>query len=115
MRRGTTPDYILTIPDHDLQGCAVFVTLRQNNQQVTLTGRRLNVRYEEGEDAGTVITFRLTQQETLGLHVGQGQVQVRWVDARGTAMCTEIDTVTVLPVLLEEVIEHEGRNGAEAG
>ena len=111
MRRGTTPDYILTIPGYDLRESAVYVTIRQDERKLTLSGERLDVSYG-GDD--TSVAFRLTQQETLDLRPGKAQVQVRWADADGTALCTEIGVVSVAPVLLEEVIAH-GEQGNAAG
>lgn len=106
MRKGTTPDYILTIPGYDLRESAVFVTIRQDGRQLTLTGDRLDIQYDDGDDGATAIAFRLTQAETLGLRPGQAQIQVRWVASDGTALCTGIDTIGVAPVLLEEVIAY---------
>ena len=106
MRRGTTPDYIFTIDGHDLRRSTVFVTIRQDEKQITLTGERLEVGYDGMGEGRTTIAFRLTQEETLGLRDGQAQAQVRWVEADGTAMCTGIDAIGVAPVLLEEVIRH---------
>ncbi len=106
MRRGTTPDYIFTIDGHDLRRSAVFVTIRQDERQITLTGDRLEVGYDGAGEGRATISFRLTQEETLDLHAGQAQAQVRWVDADGTAMCTAVEAIGVAPVLLEEVIRH---------
>ena len=91
MRRGTTPDFILAIPGHDLRECTVKVTLRQDGRMLTLAGERLSLSYDEEDGGCTAIAFRLTQEETLGLRTGQAEVQARWVDAEGTALCTEID------------------------
>ena len=113
MRRSTTPDYILTIPGHDLRMSAVFVTLGQGENRITLTGDRLDITYDDEGGCCTAIAFRLTQEETLGLRPGQAEIQVRWLEADGTALCTEIGVVGVAPVLLEEVIARED-DGTEA-
>jgi len=42
MRRGTTPDFILTV-NADLSGKKVFVTLSQARYKFTLTGDRLSI------------------------------------------------------------------------
>ena len=116
MRRGTTPDYILTIPGQDLRGCAVYVTISQAGQRATLTGDRLKVEADDldeaGEPGGTAISFRLTQRETLDFRAGQASVQVRWIDEENSAQATEIGAITIMPVLLEEVIGY-GETGAE--
>lgn len=127
MRRGTTPDYIATIPGYDLRACAVYVTIAQSGKQATLTGGRLEIEYDPptegdapgggaagcagepcGDVGGTSIRFRLTQEETLGMRAGQASVQARWIDLEGTALATEIGTISIMPVLLEEVIAYDG-------
>lgn len=117
MRRGTTPDYILTVPGQDLRGSAVYVTISQEGAQVTLTGERLAVEAAAvGDDTpATTIAFRLTQRETLDLRAGQASVQVRWIEADGTAQATEIGTIGIMPVLLEEVIDYAGNTPAGDG
>lgn len=104
MRRGTTPDYILTVAGYDLTECSVFVTLAQKGEKLTLNNDRLDISYEN--DVST-ITFRLTQEETLSLKNGSADVQVRFIDANGEARATNIGLISVFPVLLEEVISYE--------
>lgn len=109
MRRGTTPDYILSVIGSDLSGCAVYVTVSQAGRRVTLTGDRLTVAVDaSGDGPVTTIRFRLTQRETLEWRAGQASVQVRWTDADGQALATEVKTIGIMPVLLEEVIAYEG-------
>ena len=112
MRRGTTPDYILAVTGEDLRNSAIFVTVRQGSEVITLAGNRLTVAYDGEMDGCTSIMFRLTQRETLALKAGQASVQARWVDADGTALATEIKTIGIMPVLLEEVIAYDGTSSA---
>lgn len=102
MIRGTTPDYILTV-DRDLTGMTVFVTISQAGVKHTMSNDDISV---VGGNPST-IALRLTQQQTLGLRSGTASVQVRFIDAEGTAWATDIKTLNVSPVLLERVIAHE--------
>lgn len=103
MIRGTTPDYILTIDGYDLSDKTVFVTISQNGQKLTKTNSELSIATDE---SGSTIAFVLSQRDTLRLKVGSAEVQVRFIDADGTAWATEIATLTVSKVLLERVIEY---------
>lgn len=103
MIRGTTPDYILTIDGYDLSGKTVFVTISQNGQKLTKTNSELSIATDE---SGSTIAFILSRRDTLRLKVGSAEVQVRFIDAGGTAWATEIATLTVSKVLLERVIEY---------
>ena len=112
MRRGTTPDYVLSVRGADLSGCAVYVTISQAGRQATLSGDRLSVAVEDvGAEPVTQIRFRLTQRETLDLQTGRASVQVRWIGSDGTAQATEIETIGIMSVLLEEVIAYDGSSG----
>ena len=105
MRRGTTPDYLLTVAGFDLTACAVFVTLAQYSKNITLTGERLLIAYDD-KAAMSSIVFNLTQDETLSLSSGNVEIQVRFIDGDGTAQATEIKSIPVLPILFEEVIAY---------
>ena len=114
MRRGTTPDYELSISGYDLSGQTLFVTLSQYANKVTLTGDRLNVTYDIETNTTSVI-FSLTQQETLTFKSGNVEVQIRFIDADGVAQATEIKLLPVLPILFEEVIAYDGAGDCERG
>ena len=103
MIRGTTPDYVVDVKGHDLTNKTVYVTLSQDRRKVTLTGDRLAIAYS---DRVSSIVFRLTQSETLGFKVGNIEVQVRFINAAGTAFATNIAALRADRVLLEEVIEY---------
>ena len=111
MRRGTTPDYLLTVHGADLSECSVFVTIQQHSVMMTLSGARLSV---AAQDDTTNITFRLTQEETLRFTAGGANVQVRYIDADGTAMATDIGKIVIMPVLLEGVIEYVNDDTSES-
>lgn len=105
MRRGTTPDYVLSISGYDLTDQSLYVTIAQYSNKITLTGERLTVTYDS-ETNITSIVFSLTQEETLAFKSGNVEVQIRFIDADGVAQATEIKLLPVLPVLFEEVIEY---------
>ncbi len=101
MRRGTTPDFILTV-NADLSDTQVFVTISQPRCKITLTGDQLSI--ESGEQS--VVAFRLTQQNTLGLVEGKADIQVRFIDQNGIAKATDIGQIDVTKILLERVIHY---------
>lgn len=108
MRQGTTPAYTLTVVGHDLTDKTVFVTLKDaEGHIVTKTGEALTVVCEE-EDS--VITFRLSQEETFMLSVGTIRIQVRFIDVNGIASATDTAEVNNLDVLLNQVISY-GQEG----
>ena len=55
MRRGTTPDYILTVAGYDLTACDVYVTLAQFVQEITFTGVRLDISYDSETQASSIV------------------------------------------------------------
>lgn len=101
--RGTTPDYILEIENVDLSDKTVYVTIAQGNLKITKTGDALEIVRTEG---GTTISFRMSQEDTLGLKEGIAFVQVKFIDAAGIADGTEIGTFVINKALLEKVIEY---------
>ena len=108
MVQGTTPALTLTIPDGgdlDLtQAAEVYVTLRRKGQTLTISGDRLKV------DAKAV-TFRLTQEESLGLSPGEVLAQLNWLywDGDGSGQlqrnATQVGRIVITEQLLEEVLE----------
>lgn len=104
MRRGTTPDFLLTVPGRDLTDKTVLVTIIGGGI-LKLTGTRLSVTYDESDSH---ILFRLTQEETFKLQEGEAYIQVRFIDSEGLADATDSGTITVKKVLIDEVITYEG-------
>ena len=77
MRRGTTPTITLTV-DKDVSTWTLYATFRSGMHNVTLENDRMTVELEpatETEEAKTLITVTLTQEETLSLGVGNAEVQ----------------------------------------
>lgn len=106
-RRGTTPDYILQIPNVDLTRRSVFVTISQFTPILTLTGDRLEITYDSATDVSEV-AFRLSQEETLAMRTGEAEIQARWIGEDGLADATTVEKINISPVLNEDVIEHDG-------
>lgn len=103
MIRGTTPDYVLTLPGIDLDGMTVYVTIEQKGREITLTGDALTVA-SDGEDS--TIAFMLTQEQTLAFAEGKASVQVKFIDTAGNVGATKIGRLTIDRALLERVIEY---------
>lgn len=107
--------YVDLFNDGDMfNGCDVYVTLDQDGNQVTKATTDndgslwLSPIYDNDteERIGTRIRAFLSQRDTLNLDVGRAEVQFRWIKADGTAHVSDISTVTLSRVLLEEVIVH---------
>lgn len=106
MRRGTTPTYMLTISGYDLTEMTVYVTVRGAfGKLITKTDDELSI---SADETGSTIAFRLTQAETLELNTGRAEVQVRFIDAQGVALATDIGEIAVERVLLPGEIEYRG-------
>lgn len=103
MIRGTTPDYVLTIPDVDLSDKTVLVTISQGHQQLNKSNADLIIEHDEH---GSTIGFSLSQQETLAFRVGDADVQVKFIDATGYADGTDIKQIKVKRALYEKVIHY---------
>lgn len=101
--RGTTPDFMLQLPDYSLTDKTVYVTLKQAGYILTLTGDQLTVNEDE---TGSTIAFSMTQEMTLNLNVGGVEIQVKAIDANGHVDGTEIGTIVLTRALLERVIEY---------
>lgn len=105
MRQGTTPTYTLIVGGYDLTDKTIFVAISSRGRKIIKTGDALSIAY--GDEAST-IAFRLTQQETLSLGLGQAEVQVRFIDSNGIANATDIKPINVERILQPGVIEYEG-------
>ena len=95
-------------------GCDVYLTVDQDGNQITKSTTdndgtlTLSPLYDldTGERIGTRMIAFLSQRDTLNLDVGRAEVQFRWIKADGTAHVSDISTITLSRVLLEEVIVH---------
>lgn len=106
MIRGTTPPITLYVEGYDLTGKTVEIYLKCIGKDlIEKTGDDLEIAYENEE---SVIQFSLSQEETLAMRTGFVTIQVRWIDADGLALATEMATRPVGDILKPEIIEYRG-------
>ena len=97
MRRGTTPTYTIYIDDiAELEQQDIYVTIKQDNTAIVKHGADLTV------DANSV-QFALSQEETLSLHHGYADVQMRGIK-NGFAWATDMAVLPIEPILQDAVI-----------
>ena len=99
MVQGTTPTFILTLPNTvDLTVVKnLYFTLEQGNVKLTKKGEDLSV---EGQE----VSVYLGQEETLMFTPGRATLQLNWTYDGGTRACSNIVTVPVGHNLLKEVV-----------
>lgn len=99
MVQGTTPTFILTLPNTiDLTAVKnLYFTLEQGNVKLDKNGEDLSV---EGQE----ISVYLSQNETLMFSPGRANLQLNWTYDGGTRACSNIVSVPVGPNLLKEVV-----------
>ena len=100
MTKGTTPTFLLTLPESvDLtEAVNVYATFRRGEVCVTKTGREMVL-------TPNTASVQLSQEETLRFPAGkEAEVQLNWTYADGTRACTEIAAVSVARNLLPEVL-----------
>lgn len=110
MRRGTTPTIRLLTSEDLSSWDRVIVTLKGAKTQLDFEKDRLGFSEEEGK---YVAVLTLTQEETFELDKSF-KIQVRMVSGEGAeeiADATEIDTVTIGPVLKDGVIHIDSELG----
>lgn len=102
MRRGTTPTITITV-DADLTGMIIHLAFKTGERLLIKTNKDFDISYEENK---TVITCKLTQEETLSMQSGKNcEVQIRAVQNNGkTAVATTIGTISVARILEDGVI-----------
>ena len=104
IRRGTTPTLLLLVKDQNLTGSTVYVTIRQKDTIVTKSNSQVLMAYDSTQ--GTLLTVKLTQQDTLKFKGGVSEVQVRWIKSNSDAYATDIEELDVERALLEGVITY---------
>lgn len=102
MRRGTTPTLTCQIIGPDLTGTHIYVTLKQSGTEITVENPECTA-----TETGCTLVLTLTQEQTLQLHSGRVEIQVRWIDSLGTAHATTVQTLDVAKILKEGVIDYE--------
>ena len=99
MRRGTTPTNTFTT-GIDLQGCTIFVSYEQDGRIVfEKTGADLTV-------TATTVSLTLSQAETLMLHPGRVNIQIRYIDAFGVADASNIISTTAERIIKDGEIQY---------
>lgn len=99
MRRGTTPTNTFSV-NVDLTGATVFVSYEQDGAVVLeKTGSDLTV----GTNSVEVV---LSQNDTLAFHPGKVNIQIRYIDAFGTADASNIMATTAERIIKDGVIVH---------
>lgn len=100
MTRGTTPTFILTVPDTcDLTQCSnVYVTFKQpNGIVITKSGNDIDIMPHE-------VDVYLDQAETLMFAAGSVNVQLNFVFPGGQRACSDIAKISIRENLLPEVL-----------
>ena len=109
IERGTTQDVTITIRGWDLTSSDIYVTFKQGAK--VLTKKTMNsVSYA---NSVSTIVLTLSQSETLYFDDNRaGEIQVRWIDASGTAKKTKTAPFNVDVCLYEAEIEKAGGGDA---
>lgn len=97
----TTPTLTMTFADDELDLTAasgVYVTLKQNNVEVTKTGTDIAVAPKQVEVA-------LSQADTIQFVEGLVNVQVNWIFPDGKRACSDVKAFQMSKQLLKAVIE----------
>lgn len=107
MIRYTTPILPLEVEGIDLTNNEdVYVTLKQNDVELTKRGSDLTVQYDGETDIST-ITFMLSQEETAAFSLDRAvDVQVNYINASGVRDATNIAIIPVMRNLLGKVINY---------
>lgn len=104
MKRGTTPTNTFEV-DRDLTEAKVFITYSQNGKTVfEKTGDDLVVTADK-------IKCTLSQTDTLALHEGMVEIQIRYITELGAADASNIIRTTAERILKDGEIAYE--NGGE--
>ena len=101
MTKGSTPDFTLTVGTNTLdlsQQSHVYATVKQGNTTVTKKDTDLSI-------SGNVVTFSLTQEESLKFAQGEGEVQVNWTYDNGKRGQSKVAIFPIERTLLPEVLE----------
>lgn len=100
MVQGTTPTFILTLPNTvDLTAVSnLYFSLEQGSTKLQKTGSSLSI---DGQN----ISVYLTQAETLKFNTGRANLQLNWTYPDGSRACSNIVSVTVGLNLIKEVVE----------
>ena len=116
MIRGTTPDYVLTLPGIDLDGMTVYVTIEQKDREITLSGDELTV-VSDGEDSTIARNKKLSEygiqmREKQKVKRYYGMLESQFADyfemANKKAGMTGENLLTILETRLDNVVYRLG-------
>lgn len=100
MRRGTTPTIVIE-SDFDFTDWHLYVTIVNGVNSITFENDSLTVKRENGK---SLISFTLTQEQTLSFKSGtMCEVEIR-AYKDGAAIATDIKSVSVDRILKDGVI-----------
>lgn len=103
MIEGTTPTFILSITDEDVDltlASRVIVSFKQAYTGVDLRKEGNSIDVEAKQ-----VSVYLTQDESLSFATGKPiDLQINWVYEDSSRSCTRIETIEVTKNLIEEVI-----------
>lgn len=100
--RGTTPQVTCNVAGIDLTQFACYVSIGSNNHpKVTISGEAITTTYD-GTDSQ--LTFTMTQAQTLALHEGATNIQLR-AAKDGHAVASGEVKCDILPVILDGEID----------
>lgn len=101
MRRGTTPTVKFSLPFDIEDVDKLWLTVSQRSREV-LTKTQTEMWIEDGV---RMVSFKLTQEETLALDAGcKASIQARILTVGGEAFASQIKRVDVEDVLKEGVM-----------
>ena len=109
MYKATTPNHTFTLPTDTSE----FSILRIIYKQVSECGKTVKLikEYKNGTAAPgmsldeDIVIIKLTQQETLLFNEGKVSVQVRGLTTGGDVVDSQIDGVSVVEALDEDILE----------
>lgn len=105
MYQGTTPAITFSISGWDMSNMTAFVSFKRGAD--ILTKSDVTMVYDDEADK-TIIVCPLTQEETLNMRAGGATVQIRFIDANGSAYATNKAELEVKDVIFKEVISYGG-------
>ena len=98
--RYTTPDFTLTFSEQGLdltQAAEVFVTFKQADKILTVTGEDLTVTEK-------TISVTFNQEDSSEFYVGDVEIQANWVMGDGKRAASEVVLYQFTEQLLQRVI-----------
>lgn len=103
--RGTTPTVTCTVEGVDLTDFTIYLSVgaRPNHPWFTADNEQMTLTLD-GEDS--VLTFALTQEQTLSCTAGEAIIQLRCVKD-GSAVATATEPITIEPIIKNGVIVDE--------